>query len=54
MPKGKSPMTPKAASRIQSAGAKNSVNKTATTNFASRAQSSGEKNSTAGKTGGKK
>jgi hypothetical protein len=45
MGKGKStPMTPKAASRIQSAGAKQTVSKTAKTGFAERAQSAGTKN----------
>jgi hypothetical protein len=40
----KSSMTPKDASRIQSAGDRNSKNDTAKSGFASRAQSSAAKN----------
>jgi hypothetical protein len=48
MSKGKFKMTPQAASRIQSAAAKNPDRKTSTTNFASRAQSSEAKNTAGG------
>ena len=54
MAKSKStPMTPKDASRIQSAGAKDPGSKTAKTGFSEKAQSAGAKNAQTGKTGKK-
>ncbi len=50
MAKGKgTPMTPKAAARIQGATAKSSGGKVSKGSFASRAQSSGAKNAGKGK-----